>query len=160
MGFSSRLSHKFQRHPAGEGSFLEACTSEGGGNGPWDRPAERGAAGNYGKRVGVQGRVPGNKVLLRGRNLGTTCGKRQQEKWFNHPLVMPPSQAFSLRTNPSMFPGSLRGVPTLLFLKLTRTGLVQLSALCLQTRGLLGLALTSRGRSPAAAGAQLSCASS
>lgn len=98
--------------------------------------------------------MPFNKVLLRGRNLGTTCGKRQQEKWFNHLLLMPPSQAFSLRTNPFMSPGSLRGVPTLLFLKLTRTGLVQLSALCLQTRGLLGLALTSRGQ------AQLSWASS
>lgn len=37
-------------------------------------------------------------------------------------------------------PRSLRGVPTLLFLKRTRIGLVRLQALQLQTWGLLGLA--------------------
>lgn len=61
MGFSSRLSHKFQRHPAGEGSFPEAWTLEGGEHGPWDRPAERGVAGNYGKWE--KGRAVGKGTL-------------------------------------------------------------------------------------------------
>lgn len=75
--------------------------------------------------------APGNKELLRGRALGSTYGKRQQE----HHLIIPepPGPASSLCTNPVTFPGSLQGVPTLLFLKLTRTRLVGLSALYVQT---------------------------
>lgn len=44
---------------------------------------------------------------------------------------------------PITFPGRLRGVPTLLFLKPTRIRLVQVSARELQTQGLLRLAPTS-----------------
>lgn len=94
----------------------------------------------------MQGRASGNKELLRERELGSTFGKRQRE----HRLIIPESrsQASFLCTNTVTFPGSLQGVPTLLFLKLTRTGLVGLSALYVQTWGLLRLAPTSLGQSP------------
>lgn len=129
--------------------YLETSTLEGSGEktGAGTQPSEKAQQETAGR--GRRWRCREGHLVTKSsseREPGSTLGKRQRE----HRLIMPesPSQASFLCTNPVTFPGSLQGVPTLLFLKLTRTGLVGLSALYVQTWGLLRLAPTSLGQSP------------
>lgn len=89
----------------------------GGGDkmGPGTQASEKGAAGHCGQRRkgGGAGKAPGNKELLRGRALGSTYGKRQQE----HRLIIPepPGRASSLH-QPNYVPREpARGSHTAIF---------------------------------------------
>lgn len=80
--------------------------------------------------------------LLEGepRNRG---GEQDAGKRLCHSRAEAPSQAFPAAHPPGQVPREPARVPTLLFLKLTRNGLVRLSAVSSRPRGLLRLAPTS-----------------
>lgn len=126
------------------------------------RPWGSGAAGNWGKKGKDQerARAPANRELLRRRNLGTTFGKRQQEKWFNHLLADASRPGPLTEHQSSPVPREpARGSHTAIF-KTDKNRACPSSALSLHTRGLLRLAPTSCCDHAAAAGAQAFWASS
>lgn len=70
-------------------------------------------------------------------------GEQDAGKQLRHSRAEAPSQAFPAAHPPGQVPREPARVPTLLFLKLTRNGLVRLSAVSSRPRGLLRLAPTS-----------------